>query len=116
MSGCCGKKRKGGARCTSARESTTSTRPSLVDTPLFRTSQWGWFWSCLLYSYGRSLSDPDRRTLLEARGFGETLTCGTCDRLRDALGEQGETLEKECRGCCKNGQVSYIQGRFEVCD
>ena len=62
-----------------------------------------------------------------SQGFGETLTCGTCDKMRDALtGAEGmedgskakavETLVKECQGCCKNGLVSYIQGKFEVCD
>ena len=63
-----------------------------------------------------------------AHGFGDTLICGTCDRLRDALSgdsagqdtedmkTESERLISECEGCCKHGQVSYIQGRFEVCD
>ena len=62
-----------------------------------------------------------------SQGFGETLTCSTCNKMRDALeGAEGvggtskakavETLVKECQGCCKNGLVSYIQGKFEVCD
>ena len=72
--------------------------------------------ACCLLTVATSCAAKVNRERCAARGFGETLTCGTCDRLRDALGEQGEALEKECRGCCKNGQVSYIQGRFEVCD
>ena len=72
--------------------------------------------ACCLLTVATSCAAKVNRERCAARGFGETLTCGTGDRLRDALGEQGETLEKECRGCCKNGQVSYIQGRFEVCD
>lgn len=34
------------------------------DVPLFRTSQWGWFFACLLYSYGNSFLSPDRRSLI----------------------------------------------------
>ena len=37
------------------------------DVPLFRTSQWGWFFSCLVYSYGHSFLDPDRRSLISSR-------------------------------------------------
>lgn len=37
------------------------------DVPLFRTSQWGWFFSCLVYSYGQSFVQPDRSSLLSSR-------------------------------------------------
>ena len=37
------------------------------DVPLFRTSQWGWFFTCLIYSYGHSFLDPDRRALISSR-------------------------------------------------
>jgi len=37
------------------------------DVPLFRTSQWGWFFTCLVYSYGNSFLDPDRRSLITSR-------------------------------------------------
>ena len=34
------------------------------DVPLFRTSQWGWFFTCLVYSYGHSFLD--RRALIDS--------------------------------------------------
>jgi len=37
------------------------------DVPLFRTSQWGWFWTCLTYSYGNSFLAPHRRSLLTSK-------------------------------------------------
>ena len=37
------------------------------DIPLFRTSQWGWFYACLIYSYGRSFLDPNRHALIRSR-------------------------------------------------
>ena len=30
------------------------------DVPLFRTTQWGWFYACMLYSYGKSFSTDQR--------------------------------------------------------
>jgi len=36
------------------------------DVPLFRTSQWGWFFTCMVYSYGNSFLDPDRRYLIKS--------------------------------------------------
>ena len=34
------------------------------DVPLFRTSQWGWFYTCLMYSYGQTFLNPDRRSMI----------------------------------------------------
>ena len=36
------------------------------DVPLFRTSQWGWFFSGMLYSYGHAFLDPSRRALVSS--------------------------------------------------
>ena len=47
--------------------------------------------ACCLLTVATSCAAKVNRERCAARGFGETLTCGTCDRLRDALGEQGET-------------------------
>jgi hypothetical protein len=49
------------------------SRRKFKDVPLFRTSQWGWFVTCLLYSYGRTLSEPDRAALLEASSRSPSL-------------------------------------------
>ena len=76
--------------------------------------------ACCLLTVASSAGAKINRERCDSHGFGETLTCGTCDRMRDALGEDGgaeaEVLVKQCTDCCKNGLVSYIQGKFEVCD
>ena len=35
--------------------------------PLFRTSQWGWFYACLIFSYGQSFKGPGRAQLIQSQ-------------------------------------------------
>ena len=44
-----------------------------ADVPLFRTTQWGWFYTCLAYSYSRSFLDPDRSGLVKSRFLAKLL-------------------------------------------
>jgi len=41
-------------------------RRRFKEIPLFRTSQWGWFYACILYSYGQSFSRPGRMQLIQS--------------------------------------------------
>ena len=50
-------------------------------------------------------------------GFADSLTCSTCNKLSQAVGEEGKVVVQECKSCCVNdGAVSYIQGVFSLCD
>ncbi len=35
--------------------------------PWFRTTQWGWFWCCMVYSYGNSFSQEKLLSLIRRR-------------------------------------------------
>ena len=43
------------------------SRRAFKEVPVFRSSQWGWFWTCLAYSYGHSFLQPDRYSLVRSR-------------------------------------------------
>ena len=42
-------------------------RRRFTSIPLFRTSQWGWFYACVLLSYGQSFATPGRAQLIQSR-------------------------------------------------
>ena len=42
------------------------SRRKFKDIPLFRTSQWGWFYACIIFSYGQSFSRPSRMSLIQS--------------------------------------------------
>eukprot|EP00967_Tisochrysis_lutea_P010511 scaffold12039_cov28-Tisochrysis_lutea.AAC.1 len=39
---------------------------AVLEIPLFRTTQWGWFGTCMLYSYGASFSDERLLSLIRS--------------------------------------------------
>ena len=41
-------------------------RRRFKDIPLFRTSQWFWFYACMLFSYGATLSKPSRMHMIKS--------------------------------------------------
>ena len=60
--------------------------------------------------------DKKREQECAALGFAPTLSCGTCKKIGAQVGDDHKVVG-ECQGCCTDsGAVSYIQGRFEVCN
>jgi len=39
----------------------------IKEIPLFRTTQWGWFWTCLIYSYGGAFYQEPLNSLVKSR-------------------------------------------------
>ena len=51
-------------------------------------------------------------------GFAEGLACTSCDKLASLVAD--EALERDCRGCCQESNVSdsgrFDSGRLEICE
>mgnify|MGYP000863194093 FL=1 len=64
-----------------------------------------------------SKKDAMKKQQCATFGYADSLTCSTCNKMKQAVGKEGKNAVKECKSCCQSdGAISYIQGVFSLCD
>jgi hypothetical protein len=74
---------------------------AVLEIPLFRTTQWGWFATCMLYSYGASFSDERLLSLISSP---------TLMRLLPYIQASARALARHCSALRRVRGLNYSWG------